>query len=114
LAGGEVLVTGNVDRKRSSDFMTTLSQIQKLPGILSIKNFVVYVSAEESATVDLSKKYAISGFSTGDNDQQFAIINAKVFATGDLLDGMEITAIEESQVLLEKDGIKFKINYNLQ
>lgn len=114
LAGGEVLVTGNVDKNRSSDFMTTLGQIQKLPGILSIKNFVVYVSAEESSTVDLSKKYVISGFSTGDNDQQFAIINAKVFATGDLLDGMQITAIEESQVLLEKDGIKFKINYNLQ
>ncbi len=114
LSGGDLLVTGNVDKKRSSDFGTVLSQIQKLPGILSIKNFVVYVSADGSAVVDISQKYAVSGFSAGDNDHQFAIINTKVFTTGDFLDGMQITAIEPEQVLLEKDGIKFKINYNLQ
>jgi type III secretion system YscD/HrpQ family protein len=115
LSGGDLLITGNVDEKRASDFNTALKEIKKLPGILTVKSFVVFLSAHENtSTIDLSKKYTISGYSSGDNDLQFAIINTKVFETGDVLDGMMITAIEPEQVLLEKDGLKFKINYNLQ
>ncbi len=116
LSGGDLLVTGNIDKRRASDFDAVLKEIKKLPGIVSLKNFTVYLSATEShnSTVDISTTYSISGFSSGDNDLQFAIINKKIFETGDVLDGMLITAIEADQVLLEKDGIKFKINYNLQ
>lgn len=116
LTGGDLVLTGNVSKKRSSDLSSLINTFKSLPGILSVKNFIVYISTNEaaSATVDLSQKYRISGFSKGDNDEEFAIINAKIFATGDIIDGMQITAIEPEQVLLEKDGIKFRINYNLQ
>jgi hypothetical protein len=42
------------------------------------------------------------------------VINGKILSLGDNLDGMVITAISPTAVLLEKDGLKFKINYNLQ
>ncbi len=115
LTGGDLILTGTLDKKRSSDLDTLVKYFKKLPGVLSVKNFVVIASHSQGASIiDLSPKYSISGFSSGDNDMQFAIINAKIFGTGDLLDGMLITAIEPEQVLLEKDGIKFRINYNLQ
>lgn len=114
LSGGDLVITGPVDHKRASEFSDLIKDIKTLPGIHSVKNFVVYSSTEKTSLIDLSQKYKVSGFSQGDNDEQFVIINAKIFSTGDSVDGMQITSIEQDQILLEKDGIKFKINYNLQ
>ena len=114
LSGGDLVITGPVDKKRASEFSDLIKDLKTLPGIHSVKNFVVYSSTETVSLVDLSQKYKISGFSQGDNDEQFVIINARIFSTGDSVDGMQITSIEQDQILLEKDGIKFKINYNLQ
>jgi hypothetical protein len=113
LLGGDLLLTGTVEKKRMSDFGDLVNKLQNLTGILSVKNYVISMGSG-GATIDLSQKYTISGFSSGDNDEQFAIINAKIFSPGDLLDGMQIIAIEPEHVLLEKDGIKFRIDYNLQ
>lgn len=113
LLGGDLLLTGTVEKKRMSDFSDLVKKLQSLSGILSVKNYVISMGAGGSV-INISQKYTISGFSSGDNDEQFAIINAKIFSPGDLLDGMQIIAIEPEHVLLEKDGIKFRIDYNLQ
>jgi type III secretion system YscD/HrpQ family protein len=113
LLGGDLLLTGTVDKKRTSDFEDLVKKVEDLSGILSVKNYVFSMGSGNS-TINLSQKYKISGFSSGNNDEQFAIINAKIFAPGDTLDGMEIIAIEPEHVLLEKDGLKFRIDYNLQ
>jgi hypothetical protein len=42
------------------------------------------------------------------------LINGKILGPGDQLDGMNVTAINPSSVYLEKDGMKYKIDYNLQ
>jgi hypothetical protein len=44
----------------------------------------------------------------------FIVINGKILSIGDAIDGMTITGIMPNMVLLEKDGLKFRINYNLQ
>jgi hypothetical protein len=54
------------------------------------------------------------GYSKKDGSNQFVVINGKILTLGDNLDGMIITSISPSLVVLEKDGLKFKINYNLQ
>jgi hypothetical protein len=44
----------------------------------------------------------------------FVVINGRILSLGENLDGMTITNIMPTMVLLEKDGLKFRINYNLQ
>ena len=44
----------------------------------------------------------------------FIVINGKILSIGDMIDGMTVTRFIRTMVLLEKDGLKFRINYNLQ
>lgn len=113
LTDGELVLSGRVDGKDTSRFDALVRELKALPGIRMLKNYVIYTS-EESSLVDLSTKYRVMGFSKKDGENHFIVINGKILTIGDLLDGMIITSISPSTVLLEKDGLKFKINYNLQ
>lgn len=113
LTGGEVVLSGRVDDRDSGDFANLVSRMEKIPGVLSIKNFVVY-STIDSVRIDISDQYKISGFSIGTNNDLYVVINQKIYSIGDSLNGMIISEIQPSTIFLEKDGIKFKINYNLQ
>jgi type III secretion system YscD/HrpQ family protein len=111
--GGELLLSGRVDDHRENDFDSLVNHFQKIPGIRSVQSFVVFAT-EDTSRIDLSSEYTVTGLSTGDNNEQFVVINQKIFSKGDRLNGMMITEIEPNNILLEKDGIKFRINYNLQ
>ncbi len=113
VTNGELVLTGRIAEDRASDFSHLTKQLQTLPGIRLIQNYVIY-SKEDTSRIDLSSQYNVTGFSTGNNNEQFVVINQKIFATGDFLQGMKITEITPDVIFLEKDGIKFKINYNLQ
>ncbi|MBM3192224.1 MAG: EscD/YscD/HrpQ family type III secretion system inner membrane ring protein, partial [Chlamydiae bacterium] len=67
-----------------------------------------------TARIDLSDKYKVTGTSKVGNVNQFVVINGQILTMGDALDGMTITQIEPDSVLLEKEGLKYKINYNQQ
>jgi type III secretion system YscD/HrpQ family protein len=113
LTDGELVLSGRVDGKDTPRFDSLVKEFKAIPGIRMLKNYVIYTS-EESSLVDLSSQYKVMGFSKKDGSSQYVVINGKILATGDLLDGMTIMAITSSAVMLEKDGLKFKINYNLQ
>lgn len=113
LTDGELVLSGRVDGKDTTRFDGLVKEFKALQGIRVLKNFVIYTS-EESSLVDLTSKYKVMGFSKKDGSNQYIVINGKILTIGDLLDGMMITSISTSTVLLEKDGLKFKINYNLQ
>ncbi len=113
LTDGELVLSGRVDGKDTHRFDSLIKDFKGLAGIRMLKNYVVYTS-EESSLVDLSNKYKVMGYSKKDGANQFIVINGKILSLGDNLDGMVITAISSTAVLLEKDGLKFKINYNLQ
>lgn len=113
LMNGELVLAGRVDTKETNSFNSIVNQLKALPGIRLVKNFVIYTSADTSR-IDLSDKFTISGYSTKDSERFYVVINGKILTTGDVLDGMIITGVEPNRVLLEKDGLKFKINYNLQ
>lgn len=113
LVDGEIVLSGRVDGKDSHRFNTLVKDFKALAGVRMLKNYVVYTN-EESSLVDLSSKYKVMGYSKKDGANQFIVINGKILSLGDTLDGMTITAISPSAVMLEKDGLKFKINYNLQ
>jgi len=113
LANGELVLSGRVDSAHSHQFNDIVEQFKSLRGVRQVKNFVVYTTAE-SARIDLSNQYKVSGFSKSDSELAYVVINGKILATGDNLDGMTITDLQPNVVLLEKDGLKFRINYNLQ
>jgi hypothetical protein len=113
LSNGELVLSGRVDGTKSSSFNSMVEQCKNLRGIRLVKNFVVYTTAD-SSRVDVSAKYQVSGYSRKDDKNMFVVINGKILSVGDTIDGMSITHILSNMVLLEKDGIKFRINYNLQ
>ncbi len=114
LSNGELVLTGRVDSKHSSGFNHLLHQFKELMGIRMVKNYVVLTTGADSARTDLSSKYQVTGFSKRDDKDYFVFINGKILGKNDLLDGMKITGVLPNMVLLEKDGIKYRINYNLQ
>lgn len=113
LSNGELVFSGRVDHLHSHEFLALIDRFKSVSGVRLVKNFVVFSTADTSR-IDLSGQYSVSGFSKKDEENAFVVINGKILGMGDLLDGMSITRILPNMVLLEKDGLKFKINYNLQ
>lgn len=110
---GELLLSGSINQKAEKSFGKTLTELKNLNGVRQIKNFVI-LSTAETAHINLSSKYQVSGSSSYDGMSQYVVIDGKILSQGDTLDGMIITSINANTVFLEKDGLKFKINYNQQ
>lgn len=113
LANGDVVLTGRVAQSQSANFEALQKRLRHLPGIRSVKNFVI-LTTQETMRQDISSQYTITGFSKSDHDNFYVVINGRIIGNGDNLDGMLVTGVTQNQVLLEKDGLKFLINYNLQ
>jgi type III secretion system YscD/HrpQ family protein len=113
LSNGELVLTGRIDEKHKLSYDEMLNHLKGLMGVRTVKNFVV-LSTAESSRIDISDKYAVTGLSKKDAHSLFVLINGKIVGKGDILDGMTITSIQTGMILLEKDGLKFRINYNLQ
>jgi type III secretion system YscD/HrpQ family protein len=113
LSDGEVVLSGRVDEKSSHAYNEIIKELKALAGVRVVKNFVI-VTTVDTSRVDLSQQYQVSGYSKKDEKEFFVVINGRILSRGDTLDGMTITGVQPSVVFLEKDGLKFKINYNLQ
>ena len=110
---GELIFSGRVDQMDTKKFKSLLSQIDALPGVRQIQNYVVYTS-HSSSRIDITNRFQVTGTSKYGNENQFVLINGKILSAGEQLDGMIITAINPQTVFLEKEGIKYRIDYNLQ
>ncbi|MCB1109386.1 MAG: type III secretion system inner membrane ring subunit SctD [Chlamydiia bacterium] len=108
---GELILAGRVPSNQESSYNKMIAEIKKIPGVRMVKNFVV-LSKPTSDIVDISSKYKVTGSSKYGNMNQYVVINGKILSVGSDLDGMTITRMENNSIFLEKDGIKYKINYN--
>lgn len=113
LANGEIVLGGRVNDQSETQFNTLIKELKKMQGIRSVKNFVIITTAS-TTRINLSEKYKVTGTSKLGNISQYVVINGQILTSGDLLDGMSITHIESDAVFLEKDGLKYRINYNQQ
>lgn len=113
LKDGELVLMGRVDMTMQKNFTETIDQFKTLQGIRQVRNFVIFTTAETSR-IDISDKYHVTGYSKKDDKSFFVVVNGRIVSPGDTLDGMAITEVQPNLVLLEKDGLKFKINYNQQ
>ena len=110
LSSGDLVLLGRYSEKQENEYKEIMSDLNKLDGVQSIKNFAVATSPSQ-ASIDLTEHYKVSGSSLHDSQGFSAVINGRIFTLGDSLDGMKISAIDPSTILLEKDGLKYKIEY---
>jgi type III secretion system YscD/HrpQ family protein len=110
LSNGNVVLSGLYNEKMDEEFKKLLKEINGIKGITSVKNFAVATHASR-AGIDLSQQYQVTGTSIYDGRGYSAVINGRIYTLGDQIDGLKITSIETSTILLEKDGLKYKIDY---
>lgn len=113
LSNGEVVLSGRLDQSQYQTFLGLVHEMGAFKGIRTVKDYVIPTKAG-SSRMNLSSSYAISGYSTGDGNEFFVVINGRILGKGDLLDGMLITQIDPHEVHLKKEGMEFKIDYNVQ
>jgi type III secretion system YscD/HrpQ family protein len=112
LNAGELILVGTVSSSRAPDFQQLVDQIRNTAGIRSVRNLVIeQTNADESGVIDISQSYKVTGFSKASDVNTSIMINGKILQRGDQLDGMTITSIRPRIILLERDGIKYRINY---
>ncbi|NGX34001.1 MAG: hypothetical protein K1060chlam1_00346 [Candidatus Anoxychlamydiales bacterium] len=110
MISGKLVLAGRYNKKEEKSFNDLMQDLLKTPGIHSIKNLAISSDAL-TARIDLTTKYKITGWAKYDS-QNSVVANGKIIISGDLLDGLEVTNISENAILLEKDDIKYKINYS--
>ena len=110
-SNGELILAGRVPSNQESTYNNMIARLKKIPGIRMVKNFAVF-SRPTSDVVNISSKYKVTGSSKYGNTNQYVVINRKILSVGSDLDGMTITKMENNSIFLEKDGIKYRINYN--
>lgn len=110
-SNGELVLAGRVPSNQESKYNDMIADLKKVSGVRMVKNFVV-LSKPTSDIVDISSKYKVTGSSKYGNRNQYVVINGKILSVGGELDGMTITKMENNSIMLEKDGIKYRINYN--
>lgn len=111
ISNGELTLSGAYPSGKSSEFDAALNDIKAIQGVRSIQNFATE-TAPEQAMINISDKYDVSGFSRQGGANLSVVINGRILSRGDVLDGMTITSIKPSAIFLEKDGVKFRIDYN--
>lgn len=110
MSNGELTLTGHIPVGKMSEFQDLAARFQELPGVRRVQNYVTE-AAKEEAVVNISEKYSVTGSSRIDNGDLTVIINGRILAKGDVLDGMKITDIQARAVYLEKDSIRYRIDY---
>lgn len=110
LNNGDVVLTGRYSNKAQEEFDKIEKQIRLTNGIVNLKNFAI-ATTPEMAAIDVTQQYQVAGSSMFDGSGYSAILNGKIYTLGDAIDGMKITTIQKNTILLEKDGIKYKIDY---
>lgn len=113
ISDGEVVLTGRTDKEHHEKLLELIPHLKALHGVRNVKNFVI-ITTEDSTLADISDQYQVTGYSKRDEKEYYVVINGRILGKGDLLDGMKVTGVKTNMVLLEKDGVKYRINYNLQ
>lgn len=111
LNNGELLLSGLYDEKKQKEFNELLNKLNQTEGIRSVQNLAI-AATESASRIDLSQNYQVTGYAKYDSQSYSVVINGKILTLGDSLDGMDVTSILKHRILLEKDGLKYKIDYN--
>jgi len=110
MSNGELVISGNLPLNRSDAFQKLLKEFSGIQGIWNIRNLVTELPPEQTL-VNISDKYTVTGYSNLGNTIS-VVINGRILSQGDSLDGMTITTIKPNMIMLEKDAVKYRIDYS--
>ncbi|MDP1835224.1 MAG: type III secretion system inner membrane ring subunit SctD [Chlamydiales bacterium] len=111
MSSGELTLSGSMLAGRASQLEKLIATFKKDAAVRSVKNFVVELEPENSL-VDLTESYKVTGSTNRGNTTVNVVINGRILSPGDTLDGMSITSIKRDAIFLEREGVKYKIEYN--
>lgn len=107
---GEIILTGSVAANKQEPFNALTDSLRKIPGVRGVRTQINELAPQE-AVINISDKYEVSGFSRVGSTIN-VVINGRIVTKGDILDGMTITEIQPGSILLEKDHVKYRIDFS--
>jgi type III secretion system YscD/HrpQ family protein len=110
LNNGEIILSGVYNELKEEEYKELIKELKEIQSINSVKNFASPTSPHMAA-INLTSQFNVSGISFYEGHGFNTILNGKIYSLGDLVDGMKIINIEENTILLEKDGVKYRIDY---
>ncbi len=110
LASGELILAGRYGTDETNNFKKIIKYLKKQDGIRIIKNIAIETTPD-MARIDLTSKYNVTGVISSDNENVSIVIKNKILNPGDYIDDMKVMEIKLNTIYLEKDGLKYKINY---
>lgn len=110
LDNGELKLTGTIAKGTQSSYNQVLDSLKGMAGIRQIITYVSEAGAEQ-AYQNITDRYQVSGYSARGKTIS-VVINGKILTKGDSIDGMTITDIQSNTILLEKEGMKYRIDFN--
>ncbi|MBS0635887.1 MAG: type III secretion system inner membrane ring subunit SctD [Verrucomicrobia bacterium] len=110
LNNGDLTISGSITNGTLPQYNAALAQIKALAGIRGVQSLVSEVAPEQTL-VNITDRYPVSGHSLQGNNIN-VVINGRILTKGDIIDGMTITEIQPTAVFLEKDGIRYRIDFN--
>jgi type III secretion system YscD/HrpQ family protein len=113
LDNGELTISGGGSKEQLAKIDRIVREFREIPGVRNVKTFINEI-APEQAMVNITSNYRVSGSSNQGGVNLNVVINGRILTRGDILDGMTITSIRPNAVFLERDGTKYRIDYNLQ
>jgi type III secretion system YscD/HrpQ family protein len=111
ITNGELVLTGTMGYDKAKSLQDVIAKFKTIPGLKGVKSFVVETAPEESM-INLSGQYSVSGYTTKGDMNVYVVIDGKLRSRGEKVDGLTITSITPTTIFLEKDGLKYRIDYN--
>lgn len=109
MKNSEITLTGGASPEKAQAVNQVLAQIKTIPGVRIVNNLIKTQSSEPTL-VNITDHYPVTGKSRIGN-KYTVIINGRILSEGDDLDGMTITQITNNRVLLDREGMKYRIDY---
>lgn len=107
---GEILLKGGLPKGKQEEYAHLVEEFKKIPGVRVVRSQVNQV-APELAMINISDKYEVTGYSRIGNKLS-VVVNGRIVTAGDGIDGMTINEINPGTIFLEKEGIKYRIDFN--
>lgn len=111
LTGGDLVLGGRYPENKERTYLHLVGELKDTEGIVSFQTFAI-ATTEDSSRIDVTQNYQVTGYSTHDKMSYSVVVNGQILSLGESIDGMEITKILSKMILLEKDGLKYKIHYS--
>ncbi len=110
---GELTISGGAGREELAKIDRLVRKFREIPGVRNVKTYISELEPEQNM-INLTSKYTVSGFSHQGGVNLNVVIGGRILSRGDTLNGMTITSIRPNVIFLEKQGIKYRIDYNQQ